>query len=107
MSVLDDVGQDEVVVKYFGEPITYAMIKKCKSPNPLTFDGGGWRTGGGRKKKSSSAPLEPKLGREAKPASVVDQRGAGLMDNEDLLALCEEYSGEEDDLFYDFEDSDD
>ena len=42
---IDELGQDEEVVRYFGQQITYAMVRNCKSPNPLTYNHGGYRYG--------------------------------------------------------------
>lgn len=41
--VIDELGKGIVIVKYFGQKITYEMVKKCESPNPLTFNHGGDR----------------------------------------------------------------
>lgn len=41
--VIDELGKDREVVKYFRQKITYEMVKGCKSPNPLTFNHGGDR----------------------------------------------------------------
>ena len=40
--VIDELGQDEIVVKHFGRAINYNHdVRECYSPNPLTFDIGG------------------------------------------------------------------
>lgn len=42
-NMIDELGKDKEVIKYFKQKITYKMVKKCKSPNPLTFNHGGDR----------------------------------------------------------------
>jgi hypothetical protein len=44
---IDELGRDREVVRFFGQIITYEMVKACHSPNPLTFDHGGKRKGAG------------------------------------------------------------
>ncbi len=40
---IGELGKDKVVAKYFGQKIDYEMVKRCESPNPLTFNHGGDR----------------------------------------------------------------
>lgn len=42
---IDELGRDIVVIRHFGQKITYDMVKSCPSPNPLTYGHGGYRWG--------------------------------------------------------------
>jgi hypothetical protein len=43
--IIDELGNDWAVKRYFGQKITYNMVRTCRSPNPLTSDHGGFRWG--------------------------------------------------------------
>jgi len=36
-SIIDELGQDKAVVEYFGQKITYEIVKKCKPPKSLVM----------------------------------------------------------------------
>lgn len=49
---ITELGQDEEVIRHFGQIISYEMVQKCHSPNPYVYD-----YGGNRKNKPNSLKI--------------------------------------------------